>query len=296
MRNISANVRGAALMTTAMAAYVSNDALMKLISDEMGLFQALAIRGLFTIALIGLWALFRGELLAKIPRQDRPALLWRIIGEIGATFCFLTALFNMPIANATAILQALPLAVTLAAAMFLKEPVGWRRYSAIALGFIGVLIIVRPGSEGFNTYSILAVIAVGFIVLRDLATRRLSAEVPSLQVSLMTAVVITVASALVSQTETWAPVEMGTIAILAAASVFIVFGYLFGVMTMRAGEISFVAPFRYMSLLWAIVLGLLVFGDVPDLWTIIGSIIVVGTGIYTFYRERVRKELATKTE
>ncbi|MEM7652433.1 MAG: DMT family transporter [Pseudomonadota bacterium] len=296
MRNISANVRGAALMTTAMAAYVSNDALMKLISDELGLFQALAIRGLFTIALIGLWALFRGELLAKIPKSDRPALLWRIVGEIGATFCFLTALFNMPIANATAILQALPLAVTLAAAMFLKEPVGWRRYSAIALGFIGVLIIVRPGSEGFNTYSILAVIAVGFIVLRDLATRRLSAEVPSLQVSLMTAVVITIASALVSQTETWAPVEMGTIAILAAASVFIVFGYLFGVMTMRVGEISFVAPFRYMSLLWAIVLGLLVFGDVPDLWTIIGSIIVVGTGIYTFYRERVRKELATKTK
>ena len=111
-------------------------------------------------------------------RRDRRLIGLRCLAEIGGTVCFLTALFHMPIANASAILQSLPLAVTLGAAIFFGEPVGWRRYVAIAIGFVGVLIIVRPGSEGFNAYALWAVAAIVFIVTRDLSTRRLSPDVP----------------------------------------------------------------------------------------------------------------------
>ena len=213
-------------------------------------------------------------------------ILLRAVGEIGGTLCFLTALFNMPIANATAILQALPLAVTLAAALFLGEAVGWRRYTAISLGFAGVLMIVRPGGEGFNAYALWAVAAVGFIVLRDLSTRRLTPGVPSTFVALTSSLAITGVGGVMAFTEPWQPVTAGALALLAGAALFIFFGYLFAVMTMRVGEVSFVSPFRYTVLLWSIVLGVVLFAEIPDAWTLAGSLVVVGMGIYTFHRER----------
>jgi drug/metabolite transporter (DMT)-like permease len=221
----------------------------------------------------------------------------RLVGEIGGTLCYLNALFHMPLANATAILQALPLAVTLAGAIFMREAVGWRRYLAIAIGFAGVLIIVRPGSDGFNEFSIWAIAAVFFIVLRDLSTRRLSPAVPSLFVALLTSVAVMTVGGIFSTVTEWKPVSMEGISLLASASVFIIFGYLFSVMTMRVGDISFSSPFRYTILIWAMLLGYFIFGNVPDTWTIVGALIIVVTGIYTFYRERAagRELLAAET-
>jgi len=286
MNALSDNFRGAALMTAAMAAFVFNDMMMKIASDHLTLFQSIFIRGIFTTFLIGLMAWRKRVLFCAVAKRDRNILVWRLVGEIGGTLCFLTALFNMPIANATAILQALPLAVTLAAALFLGEAVGWRRYIAIIVGFAGILIIVRPGSAGFNEYSFWALAAVGFIVVRDLATRKLSPQVPSLFVALLTSVFITLAGALLSPTMEWRPVTGETLSLLAVAALFILFGYLFSVMTMRVGEIGFVSPFRYTNLIWAILIGIFVFGDIPDQWTLIGSSIVIAMGLYTFYRER----------
>jgi len=291
MNALSDNFRGAALMTAAMAAFVFNDMMMKIASDHLTLFQAIFIRGIFTTFLVGLMAWRKKALFCAISKSDRNILIWRLVGEIGGTLCFLTALFNMPIANATAILQALPLAVTLAAALFLGEAVGWRRYIAIIVGFAGILIIVRPGSEGFNEYSFWALAAVGFIVVRDLATRRLSPQVPSLFVALLTSIVITLAGALLSPTMEWRPVTGETLSLLAVAALFILFGYLFSVMTMRVGEIGFISPFRYTNLIWAILIGIFVFGDIPDQWTLVGSSVVIAMGIYAFHRERqIRRE------
>jgi drug/metabolite transporter (DMT)-like permease len=197
----------------------------------------------------------------------------------------------MQLANATAILQALPLAVTLAAAIFLREAVGWRRYLAIMVGFAGVMIIVRPGSEGFNAYSLWALGAVVFIVLRDLATRRLSVHVPSIFVAFLASVAVTITGAVLSPILAWKAVGVGDIQLLGGAALFLVIAYLFGIMTMRVGDISFVSPFRYTSLIWAIILGFAVFGDIPDSWTLLGSAIVVLMGIYTFYRERKMQRL-----
>ncbi len=286
MRNLSDNVRGALFMSVSMAGFALNDALIKLISAELDLFQIIFLRGIFASALMGLLVLQRGGLFYLPSRRDAGIMAVRASAEVGGTLCFLTALFNMPIANATAILQALPLAVTLAAALFLGEKVGWRRYTAISFGFTGVLIIVRPGGEGFNAYALWAVAAVGFIVLRDLTTRRLSSGVPSAYVALSSSIAITAVGGLLSLTVPWPPVSGTALALLAGAAGFLFFGYLFAVMTMRVGEVSFVSPFRYSVLIWAIILGLLLFSEVPDGWTLFGSLVVVGMGTYTFYRER----------
>jgi|TARA_R110002124_G_scaffold51649_1_gene149130 drug/metabolite transporter (DMT)-like permease len=283
---ISDNMRGAAFMTISVAAFVVNDTTMKLVADHLSIFQAIFLRGIFTSLLLAGFCLYKGHLLYRIPKGDRGLVCLRLIGEVGGAIFYLSALFHMPIANATAILQALPLAVTLAAAIFLSEAVGWRRYLAITAGFIGVLMIVRPGSDGFNEFSIYAIVAVFFIVLRDLSTRRLSVGVPSLFVSLLTSVAVMVVGAILSMTMEWRPVTVEAGGLLAMASVFVIFGYLFSIMAMRVGDISFTSPFRYTILIWAILLGFFVFGDIPDQWTILGSIIIVGSGVYTFYRER----------
>lgn len=273
-------------MAAAMAAFTLNDGIMKNVSDDLSLYQAIFLRGIFTTFLIGILAWYKRALFCSVPKQDRFTLFWRTVGEIGGTLCFLTALFNMPIANATAILQALPLAVTLAAAIFLKEVVGWRRYLAIAVGFAGMLVIVRPGSSGFNEYSFWAIAAVVFIVLRDLMTRRLSSHIPSLFAAFITSFAIMLTGAALSPTTTWHPVTLESLGYLGGASMLILFGYLFSIMTMRVGEISFVSPFRYTSLIWAIIVGYLAFDDIPDAWTLTGSMIVIIMGIYTFHRER----------
>ncbi len=284
---LSDNAQGALWMMLSMAGFVLNDTFMKSLAGEVPLFQAIFLRGLIATALIGALAWQRGAL-AHVPRgPDRRMILYRMVGEIGGTSLFLTALFNMPLANATAIIQAAPLTVTLAAALFLRHPVGWRRYTAIGVGFVGVLLIVRPGGEGFNAYSLAALGSVLFITLRDVATRGLSVTMPGLFVTVLTSVAITSFAGAVTAFEDWQPVRWEILGRLACASVLLLLGYYAGIAAMRIGEIGFVSPFRYSNLLWALALGFFVFGDVPSWLTIAGAAIVMGTGLYTLHRERV---------
>lgn len=287
MNTFSDNIRAAIFMMLSMAGFVFNDTVMKSLSGDIPMFQAIFLRGIFATVLIGILAWRQHALWYRLPKDNIRIVGLRVVGEIGATICFITALFNMPIANATAILQAMPLAVTLAASMFLGEAVGWRRYTAITAGFLGVLLIVRPGSEGFTIYSVYAMGAIIFLVLRDLSTRKLSTGVPSMFVALISSVAIMSMGGLLSLTATWAPVSLSQLALLAIAAMFVLVGYLFGIMTMRIGDVGFISPFRYTILIWAILSGIVVFGDVPDSMTLIGSTIVVLTGLYTFYRERL---------
>lgn len=290
MSMISDNFRAAAYMSLSMAGFVFNDTMIKIVSEDLSLFQVIFLRGVFATIFVALMA-WNQKVLFYIPsRRNRKILGWRMIGEVGGTLCFLTALFNMPIANATAILQVLPLVITLASALFFKEAVGWRRYTAIAIGFIGVLIVVRPGSEGFTSYSFWALAAVLFMAGRDLITRKLSSDVPSLYAAVTAALGITVAAGLLTPTMEWHPVTGEHFLMLVIAACFLIVGYIFSIMTMRVGDISFASPFRYTNLIWAIVIGFVVFGDALDSWTLTGGAIVVMTGVYTFYRERQRNK------
>ncbi|MFU8778351.1 MAG: DMT family transporter [Roseovarius sp.] len=281
----SDNLTGALLMMGSMAAFTLNDAMIKGLAGQVPLFQVMFLRGVVTTILVALIAWKMGALKRHLPREDWGPVFWRMVGEIGSAYFFVTALYNMPLANISAIMQALPLTLTLAAALFFREPVGWKRMAAIMAGFIGVMLIVRPGTEGFNIYSVYGLAAVAFVTLRDLATRRLSRDVPSMLVTLFNSFFIMAFFGLGSLTGEWVALDGRAALLICGAAVMIIGGYLFSIMVMRVGEISFVAPFRYTSLIWALLLGWLVFGDWPQTLTLVGAAIVVASGLFTLYRE-----------
>lgn len=279
------NLRGAALMMGSMATFTLNDACIKLLAEGLPTFQAVFLRGIGVVLLLTILAHVTGALRQPIPRGDRPAVLGRAVAEVAAFLPFIIALTHMPLANITAILQALPLTITAAGALLLGERVGWRRWTAIGVGLLGVLLIVRPGPDGFDAWSLLAVLSVLIITARDLITRRLSPAVPSLKVALFTAAGVMVLGLVLSLREPWQPVSAGQGGLTALASLFILGGYLFSVMAMRVGEIAVVTPFRYTAMVWGLLLGWAVFGDWPDAVTLLGAALVVGTGLYTLWRE-----------
>lgn len=280
------NILGAVLMMASMACFTLNDALLKATNGDLHLYQLLFLRGILATLFIAFLAYMRGAIRLSLPARDWGLVALRSTSEIGAAYFFVTALLNMPLANVTAILQILPLTVTLGSALFFKEAVGWRRMGAILVGFCGMLLIVRPGTDGFSIWSIYALAAVLCVTIRDLSTRRLSSEVPSLMVTLSASLAVFVAAGLASTTIEWAPVTPRLGGLIFGSSVFIIGGYYFSVQVMRAGDVSFIAPFRYTGLIWALALGWLIFGDWPELMTLLGAAIIVSTGLFTLYRER----------
>jgi drug/metabolite transporter (DMT)-like permease len=280
------NLRGAMFMVLSMAGFAINDTIVKSVGQSLNLGQILFIRGSFAIIGILILARAMGQF-RPVRSLLTPIVLLRSMGEMLATWMFVYALFHIPIANVSAIFQALPLALTLYAAIFMREAVGWRRLIAIFVGFCGVLIIIRPGFEGFNFYSVLVLVAVFGSVVRDISTRHVPKTVPSLMITLVTAIGVTLMGAITSLAQPWNPVTLADLLLLAATSAFLTIGYFGVVVAMREGDIGFVSPFRYTVLLFSIIGGLLVFNEVPDLYTIIGASIVVATGIYTLHRERV---------
>lgn len=283
---MSDNRRGAILMNVAMLAFTLNDTCMKLVTTTLPLFQAITLRGVLTTAALLILARWQGVALWPPVARDRRIVALRSGAEVLATVTFLVALTQMPLANLSALMQSLPLAVTLAAVVFLRDPIGWRRMVAIMIGFAGVLLIIKPGAEGFDRWSLLGLASVLCVVVRDLSTRAIGATVSSTTVAVWAGVAVTLLGLVGSIWQGWQPVEGAEAGLILLAAANLIVGYLTVVMTMRVGDVGFVAPFRYMALLWAIVLGFAVFGAWPDLLTLIGALIVVATGIFTFLRGR----------
>ncbi len=284
---ISDNTRGVLYMNIAMLAFTVNDSFMKAITQDVPLFQAILIRGGLTVAVLALIAAITSGGLDMLPKgRDRGVLTIRTIAEVGGTVFFLQALVHMPLANLSAIMQSLPLVVPITAALVFGDHIGWRRMLAIGIGFAGVLLIIKPGTTGFDIWSMFGLGSVACVVVRDLATRELSRAVPSVAVALWAAIAVTILGLAGVAAQGWQSITAHQFIMLAGASSALIVGYLFIVMVMRVGDIGFVAPFRYMALLWAIVFGWVLFGSLPDGWTLIGAAIVVATGIYTLWRER----------
>ncbi len=172
---LSPNMRAALFMTVSMAGFTVNDGVTKYMSEVMNMGQVMFLRGAFATLFVAVLAWHQGAL-SNLRLALQPMVLVRVAGEVLATVTFLIALAQLPIANVSAVLQALPLAVTMGAALIYGETVGWRRWLSIAAGFAGVAIIVRPGLEGFSAYSLVALVCVGFCTVRDLATRRIPAS------------------------------------------------------------------------------------------------------------------------
>lgn len=286
---LSDNIKGALTMTLAMAGFGFNDMLVKAATKTLATGEIILIRGTISTLLIFLLALHLGAL-RPLKTVLHPLLALRVLAEVTATFTYIYALGQLPLANAGAILQFLPLAVTLGAAIFLGEPVGWRRWGAIIAGFIGVLLIIKPGPDGFSLASFLALACVFAAAARDIATKRLPQGIPTVFVTLMTSLAVTVGAGIFIQPlGGWHTPSASDVTLLALAAVCLMIGYLALISSMRTGEISFIAPFRYTYMIWALALSFTVFGDLPDIFMLAGCAIVVASGIYTFYRENRRR-------
>jgi drug/metabolite transporter (DMT)-like permease len=231
---------------------------------------------------------------ATLRALRHPGILARCFAEVAAAVLYLTALFHMPIADCTAILQFTPLALTAGVALFLGAPVGWRRWLATLAGLIGVLVIVRPGATAFNPYAGLALLSVVFIAARDLLTRNLSLEVPTIAIAFTSTTAVALASIGLLPFETWQwPSSQAQLALIGAGAALLGAQYWI-ILAMRTGEIALVAPFRYSIILWAIVAGFAVWREIPDAASWIGIAIVTAAGLYTFLREqRLAKAVRT---
>ncbi|AYD01092.1 DMT family transporter [Neorhizobium sp. NCHU2750] len=292
---LSENTRGALFMATAMAVFSCNDALVKTLTHDLSIPQIMAVRGVMTFALVlaVTLSLRTGFSLRSV---SHPLVLLRTCFDLGATLTYFNALARIDFAAAYSITQSLPLAVTLGAALLFHEPVGWRRWSAIIVGFLGVLLIIQPGPDGFSSYSLLALVSVVFTAARDLTTRRISADIPTLHVTLFTSfVTMTVGFALLVPAGGWQPISGDNWMKLSLTAVALFCAYQTVILAMRSGDISFVAPFRYTSLIWALLIGVLAFGERPGTSMLIGAAIVISSGLYTFYRESRRASDTAKT-
>lgn len=273
-------------MSLAMFGYVANDTIIKYFASSLPISQTISIRGIFVTILISIFCWSQSAFKDSIVRSDLPLIILRSIVDVCATIFFLTALLKMPLANVSAILQTLPLTVTLLGALLLGERFGFYRAFAIFFGFIGILLIIKPGSAGFNNYSLFAITAVLFITFREIITRKISSNSSVFLITLITATSITVvgfAGGIIMQN--WVPVQNDILIALMTASLFIFIAYYFSIPAMQFGEISFVSPFRFTLMIWAVIFGFLFFNEIPDLLTIIGLCIVITAGLLTYYRE-----------
>ncbi len=287
------NAAGALLMSGSMAAFTLNDAVVRTLRHDLPLGEIIFLRGLMVGALLLLLARLFGRFRLSALRRAGRLIAVRAAAEAGATVCFLLALFHLPILDVTAVLQVLPLSVTLGAALVFGEPVGWRRIAAIGLGFVGVMLILRPGTPSFGPWSWLALAAVALVTVRDLVTRRLPPAVPSLGVAAVSALAVTAVGGLwVLAGGGWESPPGWALGRLALAAVLIFFGYLFAVMVMRVGEVAVTAAFRYTALVWAALAGWLIWGERPDAATLAGAALVVGSGLFALWRARRRAAAA----
>ncbi|MGE0798795.1 MAG: DMT family transporter [Lautropia sp.] len=287
------NHRAILCVCGAMAAFVVNDALVKYASQTMPAAQLIFVRGMLATLLIFMVAAASGAL-ARRRALRQPLVAWRAVLDAVATMLYLTSLFHLPIANATAINMASPLVITLLAAVLLKEYVGAARWLAVAGGFIGVLLIIQPASDAFNVYALICLAGTLMHSARDLVTRRIPPEVPSLLVTLATSIAVTVLSGVLTSIEGWQPFGRFEFTLLALASVLLAIGYHLLIIGMRIGELSLAAPFRYSGLLFAILIGYFVWGDWPNLLAWLGIILLVVAGLQVIAAERWRPGRAAR--
>ncbi|MEL6548755.1 MAG: DMT family transporter [Pseudomonadota bacterium] len=287
------NLRGAFLMTLAMAGFAAEDALIKALSASWPPGQVILFIGALGAPVFAVMARAQG-----LPLFSRalahPAILARCVMEMLGTLCFVSALALIPLSLASAILQAAPLLVTLGAALFLGEAVGWRRWTAILVGLAGVLLILRPGRDAFEPAAILAILGTLGLAGRDIAVRRVPPATPSIQLAWLGFLSIIPAGLLLMAFDGVgaAALDTQTLPRALAAVVVGLLAYYAIVQATRIGEISVVTPFRYTRLVFALVIGVIFFSERPDALTLTGAAIVVASGLYTLAREARLKRRA----
>lgn len=291
----SDNLRGILFMLASMALFALEDMFLKWAAAGLPVGQIVFVSGAFGFPVFALMAWRQGQTVWSRAALH-PAVLARGLGEMIATFAYIYALATVPLSTVSAVLQATPLAVTMAAAVFMHEQVGWRRWTAIAVGFAGVLLVIRPGLDGFQPQALWVLISVVGLTLRDLSARMIPAERSTAQVSGWGLMAVTLLGALMmaGSGDVAIPTDWECFVLLGAL-VFGTAGYWAIIGATRIGEVSVVAPFRYVRLVFAVLIGAFVFAEWPDVMTLLGSGLIVASGLYSLARERQRKRALSLT-
>jgi drug/metabolite transporter (DMT)-like permease len=283
------NTRGILAMSAAVVVFIFNDALIKIAAETVPAVQAIGVRGVFAtlwvmlaLAVTGAWRQLGGV--------AHPYVLLRGALEAASSIVYLIALFQIQFAIATAINLSTPLIFTALAVLLLKETVRWRRWSAVIVGFLGVLLVIQPRPGDIDVWAWVVLFATVLGAFRDVLGRYLPASVPTLVVSFTSAVAVALVGCAWTFVEGWQPMTAREIGLLVASSLLLAAGYQFLVLALRSGaEFSVIGSFRYASILWALAIGYVVWGDVPNALALFGIVVIVGSGLYILHRERVRR-------
>ena len=275
--------------------YVTNDALIRAATEEgLDVYQALCLRGVVMSVLFAAATTGRGETLRR-NRFTRP-LLVRVAAELAATALFFGAIVQLEFAIAQTILLIVPFAVTLAAAVVLRESVSPGLYLTVLAGFVGVLLVVQPATDGFSLWSIAVVASAGFLVVREFATRRVADDIPASIVALITSISITAMTGAIAAFTGWNAITGKAWMLVLLASLCLIVGYVFTIQTVRVGDLSVSAPFRYTTLLGAVVLGSTFFDEIPGAFTIVGCTVIFFSGLYSIRLDRRATRRAAPTQ
>lgn len=283
------NTRGILAMSASVLVFIFNDALIKLAAESMPAVQAIGVRGLFATLWCALALLVTGAW-RQIAWAANPRVVFRGVLEAGSAIFYLVALFQIPFAIATAVNLSTPVILTVLAVLILKEDVRWRRWSAVVVGFVGVLMVIQPHPGDLNAWTWLALLGTAFGCFRDVLVRFLPVGIPTLVVSFTSALVVAVVGCVWALAEGWQPMSSRALGFIVGSSLLLAMGYQFVVIALRShGEFSVIGAFRYGSILWALGIGYVVWGEVPDALAMAGIVVIVGSGLYILHRERVRR-------
>lgn len=280
---MSNSLKGIFCLITAGAILAFTDGLSKFLTAGYPPGQILFFRSVFVFIPIAIMVWRKGGF-RTVLIVDRRGQLMRGLFAVITSFLFMIAIKHMPLADITAIMFATPIIMTALAPYFLGEEVGWRRWTAVIIGFSGILLMIRPSGEALFWPALLALAATFFNSFRDLATRHLSRTEDANGIMICTTACVMLGG-FGSLFFAWRAPDLEGLALFALTGVLQGIGQYFLVVAFLFGEAVVVAPFRYFALIWATLYGYLMFGDIPGLDTLSGATIVVGSGLFIFYRE-----------
>ena len=279
------NLRGILFMILAMAGFALEDLFIKLLSSHLPVSQILITLGFSGASVFLIIALLTHEPILHRSLLTKPVII-RTLCELFAALFFVSALALTPLSSVVSILMATPLMVTIGAAVFFREKVGWRRWGAVMIGFCGVLLILCPGFDSFMPASLLAVIATVFIAVRDLVTRTMRFEISTTTVSMYAFFACGISGFIAMPFYSVMVIPSSTEIMYLISATFIgVIGYYAIVLATRNGDVSVISPFRYSRLVFAMILAIIILSERPDFLTLSGAVIIVLSGVYTFIRE-----------
>ena len=282
------NLRGILFMTLSMGGFAVEDLFLKILSETVPVSQILIYVGISATVLLSVISITKRIPVLRNDIYSNKLFIIRSFADMMGAVLIVTSISLMPLSTVSSILQALPFFITFGAVIIFKESVGWRRWSAVSFGFIGVILILKPGLSSFHPSSLIVLLAVACLALRDIVTRKISKDIHSITVSLYAFILTTVGGIFsLPLFGNFVTLTITQWFVVLTITLFGCFSYFMLVLATRKGDISVISPFRYSRLIFALVLAILVLNERPDTLTLFGAAIIVASGYYSIWRERV---------